>query len=365
MQKGIRLRIYPSREQQSLIHQTFGCTRLIYNRGLVMRQEAFEQGERIGYSETSAMLTALKRTDDFAFLRAVDSIALQQVLRDLDRAYVNFFQKRAGYPRFKSKRQPYQSYRTINQGGNIRIVGKRLKLPKLGLVKVKQSMDIGPIKSVTIQRTPTGKYFAVLTTPFEPDQEVNLGGSIGIDVGLTHFYTDSNGHKVDNPRFLEKSLKKLAREQRRLSRKEKGSTNYRKQRQRVALIHEKVLNQRQDFLHKLSTTLVCENQTICVEDLRVKNMVRNGKLARHISGASWGTFLRMLEYKAAWYGNDFIRIPTFYPSSQTCSGCGTKNPLVKDLSVRMWACSDCGTSHDRDHNAAVNILTKGLQLLAA
>lgn len=365
MKKGIKFRIYPNREQQNIINQTLGCCRLIYNKGLAMRNEAYENGSKIGYSQTSAMLTELKRSDDFSFLKAVDSIALQQSLRDLDRGFVNFFQKRAAHPVFKSKHNHHQSYRTINQRDNIRIVGKRIKLPKLGFVKIRQSMEVGKINNVTIERTPTGKYFAVLNVEFEPQPLINMGGLIGIDVGIKDFYSDSNGNVVSNPKYLEKSMRKLIREQRKLSRKQKGSNNRNKQRVKVALVHEKITNQRNDFLQKQSTMLIRENQTICIEDLKVKNMIRNRRLAQHIASASWSKFFDMLTYKSVWYGNDIVKVPTMYPSSQTCSCCGYKNTLVKNLAVRVWECPKCHTVHNRDANASINILNKGLQMKSA
>ena len=365
MQKGVRFRIYPNKEQKDLINQTLGCCRLIYNKGLAMRNETYNNGGKTGYSQTSTMLTMMKKCDDFAFLKVVDSIALQQSLRDLDRGFVNYFQKRAAHPVFRSKHDHHQSYRTINQGGNIRIVGKYIRLPKLGYVKVRQSMEIGHINSVTIERTPTGKYFAVLNVEFEPTPRPNGGKKIGIDVGIKEFYSDSNGNMVPNPKYLEKSMRKLVREQRRLSRKEKESKNWNRQRVKVALVHEKIANQRNDFLQKESTMLIRENQTICIEDLEVKNMMRNHRLAKSIASASWSKFFDMLEYKAMWYGNDIIRIPTMYPSSQTCSCCGYKNPLVKNLAVRTWECPECHTRHDRDTNAGINILRKGLHMQPA
>ena len=365
MQKGVRFRIYPNKEQKDLINQTLGCCRLIYNKGLAMRNETYNNGGKTGYSQTSTMLTMMKKCDDFAFLKVVDSIALQQSLRDLDRGFVNYFQKRASHPVFRSKHDHHQSYRTINQGGNIRIVGKYIRLPKLGYVKVRQSMEIGHINSVTIERTPTGKYFAVLNVEFEPTPRPNGGKKIGIDVGIKEFYSDSNGNMVPNPRHLEKSMRKLVREQRRLSRKEKESKNRNRQRVKVALVHERIANQRNDFLQKESTMLIRENQTICIEDLEVKNMMRNHRLAKSIASASWSKFFDMLEYKAMWYGNDIIRIPTMYPSSQTCSCCGYKNPLVRNLAVRNWECPECHSKHDRDTNAGINILRKGLHMQPA
>ena len=365
MQKGVKFRIYPNKEQQTIINQTLGCCRLIYNKGLAMRNEAYQNGNKIGYSQTSAMLTDLKKSDDFAFLKAVDSIALQQSLRDLDRGFVNFFQKRASHPTFKSKQNHHQSYRTINQGDNIRIVGKYIKLPKSGFVKIRQTMGVEKINNVTIERTPTNKYFAVLNVKFEPQPMSNKGGKIGIDVGIKEFYSDSNGNAVSNPGYLESSMRKLIREQRRLSRKQKGSRNRDKQRIRVARVHEKITNQRNDFLQKQSTMLVRENQTICIEDLNVKGMIRNHKLSKSIASVSWAKFFEMLEYKAGWYGNEIHRVPTMYPSSQTCSCCGYRNPRIKNLGIRIWECPKCHAVHDRDTNASINILKKGLQMQSA
>lgn len=360
MQKGITFRIYPNKEQKQLINQTFGCCRLIYNTGLAMRSNAYKNGTPANYSQTSAMLTNLKKDPSFAFLKLVDSVALQQALRNLDKSFQNFFKHLGKYPRFKSKHDNIQSYRTINQKGNIRIAGKYLKLPKLGFVKIKQSMPVADIHHVTIKRNAAGKYFAVLNIEFTP-VKINIPNTaIGIDMGIKNFYTDSNGTTIANPKYLEKFLRKLKREQRRLSRKQKGSKNRTKQRIRVATVYEKIVNKRKDFLQKESTKLIRENQTICIEDLKVKNMIRNHKLAMHIASVSWSAFFTMLTYKALWYGNQLVKIDTFYASSQTCSVCGYRNNQVKDLSIRKWECPTCGTVHDRDHNAAINILQKGL-----
>jgi putative transposase len=362
MNKGIKFRLYPNRQQKDLINRTIGCSRLVYNKGLDAKQQAYKNGTPIGYNQTSAMLTQWKQQDDLAFLKDVDSIALQQSLRDLDRGFRNFFEKRAKHPKFKCKHDHRQSYRTTAK--SICIVGRYLKLPKLGYVKIKQSMEVRHINHAVVERTPTGKYFVVLNVDFEPEFHQNAGHQIGIDVGIKSFYSDSNGNVVLNPKYLERTEQQLIREQHRLSRKQKGSKNREKQRIRVAKVHEKITNQRNDFLQKQSTMIVRENQTICIEDLNVKGMLQNHHLAKAIASVSWSKFFGMLEYKAAWYGCDIIKVPTFYPSSQTCSCCGYKNPLVKDLSIRRWTCPKCGTVHDRDQNAAVNILQKGLQQTA-
>ena len=363
MNKGVKFRAYPNKEQQNLINRTFGCCRLIYNFGLAVRNDAYSKGEKVGYSKTSAILTELKKQDEYAFLKDVDSIALQQSLRDLDRSFVNMFEKRAKHPTFKSKHNHFQSYRTVNQKDNIRITGNSIKLPKLGYVKIKKSMEVGHINNATIERTPSGKYFVVLNVDFEPELHPNKGGAIGIDVGIKEFYSDSNGNTVYNPKYLEKSMRQLAKEQRKLARKQNGSKNQDKQRIKVALLHEKVANQRNDFLHKQSTMLIRENQTICIESLNVKEMLRNHKLAKSIASVSWSKFFTMLEYKAAWYGNNIIKVPTMYPSSQTCCYCGYKNTSVKNLAVRNWECPNCHSKHNRDTNASINILNKGLSIV--
>lgn len=366
VQKGIKFRAYPTKEQQNLINRTFGCCRFIYNRALDMRINAYKNGEKAGYNQTSSMLTAMKRVEDFAFLCEVDSIALQQALRDLNTAFKNFFEQRAGYPRFKSKHNHWQSYRTINQHNKIRIVDNYIKLPKVGYVKIKRSIsDIGEINSATVKRSPSGKYYITLNVDFEPIQTTASNEAIGVDVGIKEFYTTSNGDKFDNPKHLEHAQKRLAREQRKLSRRTKGSRNYKKQRIKVARVHERVVNQRNDFLQQKSTKLIRENQTICIEDLNIKGMLRNRCLSKAISSVSWSKFFDMLEYKAKWYGRTIVWIPTFYPSSQTCSCCGYKNPLVKDLKVREWVCPQCHTVHDRDINAGINILNKGFAMLAS
>lgn len=307
-------------------------------------------------------------------------MALQEAIKDLNKAYVNFFEKRAGYPRFHSKRSSCQSYRTRNQSNGISIEGKRIKLPTLGLVKAKVSrMPKGRILNATISRSATGKYFVSLCCEEDTLPKPNAGGVVGIDLGIKALYTDSNGYTEPNPMHLKQYEKKLHREQKKLSRMIEANIagytknrkpvwkrplsecrNIQKQRRKVALIHEKIYNCRTDALHKMTTKLVNENQVIGIESLNIKGMVRNHKLAKAISDASWGRAVQMLEYKAFEHGCTIRKIPTFYPSSQICFDCGYKNPLVKDLLVRDWVCPECGSVHDRDCNAAKNILRLAL-----
>lgn len=362
MFKGIKFRIYPNKEQKILINRTLGCCRLIYNKGLAARRDAHNNGTNINYYETSKMLTELKRTDEYSFLREVDAIALQQALLDLDRSYKNFFQKRTSYPVFKKKRSSRQSYRTSNQGNKIRIVGKYIRLPKVGFVKIKQTTDVGKIYNATVERTPTDKYYVVLGVEFQPTKMPKTNNKIGIDVGIKAFYSDSNGNIIQNPKFLEKSIKKIIREQQKLSRKQFGSNNWNKQRIKLAKIYKKISNQQNDFLQKESTKLVKENQIICIEDLDIKKLMHNNKLARNIGSVSWGKFFEMLTYKSIWYDRDIIRIPRTYPSTQLCSCCGYKNKLAKNLKVRLWQCPSCNTIHNRDVNASINILNEGLRI---
>lgn len=232
------------------------------------------------------------------------------------------------------------------------------------MVKIRQTVKNANIRYATVEKTPSGKYFAVLAVKFEPKPRSNKGGQVGIDVGIKHYYTDSNGVTVENPKNLKNSLKRLARAQRKLSRKTRNSHNFTKQRVKVATIYEKVTNRRTDFLQKTTSKLISDNQVICIEGLKIRNMIKNRRLAREISDAAWGEFRQMLEYKSNWYGNDLVVIPTHYPSSQLCSNCGFKNPEVKNLAVRAWTCPQCNTTHDRDYNASINILQCGLQQLA-
>lgn len=365
---GYKFRIYPDKEQSKLINRTLGCCRFVYNHFLAVKQEQWKANRKsISYIDTNRMLTDLKRYEETSWLKEADSMALQEALRNLDNAYQNFFQKRARYPCFKSKHNHRQSYRTRNQRNAIRIVNGKIKLPKIGFVKIKLSRTFdGRILNATVIYTASGKYFVSLCVELDRKSLIssNNGGNIGIDVGLSKFLTDSNGNTVENPHALKKLLKKLSREQRRLSRKMPRSNNRTKARVRVARVHEHIANIRKDFLHKISTRLVIENQVIAVENLKVKNMMKNHHLSRAISDVSWSEFFRMLEYKAGLHGGKVIKIEPFYPSSQICSECGHRNEKVKDLSVREWICLKCGTNHDRDINAAKNILCEALKNIA-
>lgn len=366
MIKGYKARIYPNKTQRNIFMQTFGSSRFVYNYFLSKKIRAYKEDETsLSYSKASSLLTQLKKDDGYLWLNEVDSMSLQEALRNLDNAYNNFFRKNAHFPKFHSKKSR-RSYRTRNQNNGIRIVGKTVKLPKVGYVKFKGMQKFtGRILNATVSMTPSGKFFVSLCVECENVGLTNAGGVVGLDVGLKEFYTDSNGNVVANPKTYRRHEQKLVREQRRLSRKRKGSHNRTKQRIRLARQHEKISNIRNDFLHKQTHKLANENQVVCVEDLNVKGMIRNHHLAKAIVDVSWSEFFRQLEYKTAERGGIVVRVPTFYPSSQTCSCCGYKNPLVRNLAVRKWTCPECGTQHDRDCNAAINILNKGLEILAA
>ena len=355
----------------------FGCARFIYNWCLAYRQNAYDsEGRSVTQNECMLLITQMRH--ETSWLADADSMALQEAAKDVNKAFVNFFEKRAGYPRFKSKRNNYRSYRTRNQNNCVRIEGKYIVLPKLGKVKARISrLPNGRILNATVSCTPSGKYFVSLCVEEELVLKPNAGGVIGLDLGIKDLYVDSNGYKEPNPKTLARYEKKLRREMRSLSRMLRANIkgydskrrpvwirpiaeckNIQKQRIKIAKLYERIYNIRTDNLHKVTTKLVNENQVICVESLNVKGMVRNHKLAKAISDASWSRFVAMLEYKALEHDCEIKKVETFFPSSQTCSSCGYKNPRVKDLQVRKWKCPVCGTKHDRDVNAAINILNK-------
>ena len=364
MEKSYRFRMYPNKEQERLIQKTFGCVRYVYNYFLDKRIKTYkEENKTLGAYECIKLLTDLKK--EFEWLKEPDKCALQNAIKDLDIAYRLFFKKsNSGFPRFKTKKDKHQAYRSSYSNNNIVFMGNKIKLPKLGLIKIRGNLiPEGRIINATIKQNPSGRYYLSLCCKDVVIKNLPKTNKIvGIDLGLKDFAITSDGKKYNNSKYLTNGLKKLAFLERSLSRKTKDGSNYNKARIKVAKYYEKITNQRHDFLKKISTELIKNYDIICVETLKIQNLIKNKNLARTIHDTSWYYFLSQLEYKAKWYDKTIIKIDTFYPSSQLCSVCGYKNKDIKNLKIRVWKCPCCNTIHDRDINAAKNILNKGLEL---
>lgn len=365
MLKAYKYRIYPNKKQEIILSKTFGCSRFVYNSILSYKKEMYEkENKRLSKIELNNYCNRVLKEEN-EFLKEVDKFALTNSIYNLDNAYKKFFKEKSGYPKFKSKHNSRQSYTTNYTNNNIEVNfdNNRIKLPKLKQVKTKVHRKInGKIKQATISKKANKYYVSILVdTDIEPLPSNN--NKIGIDLGIKDIVITSDGKKYENPKTIQKYENKLIKLQRRFSRKKKGSRNYNKIKNEIAKVHDKIAGIRKDFIHKITYEIVSENQVIISEDLGVKDMMKNHSLAKNIADVSWYEITRQLEYKSAWNNRKYIKIDKYYPSTQTCNNCGYKNTDTKNLSIRKWQCHNCNTLHDRDINAAKNILNEGLRLL--
>ena len=358
IRKAYKYRIYPNTEQKEFFAKCFGCVRFFYNKSLSDMNDIYKNTGKF------KSITPASYKEDYPFLKEVDSLALANAQLNRNIAFKRFCNHKTGFPKYKSKRND-QSYTTNNQGSvKFSNNDRYISIPKCPRIRIKKHRGFeGVIKSITVSVTTDNKYYMSLLVEEENKPKKPTDGMIGLDLGVKDLIVDSNGKKYKNQKYLTKSQNKLAKEQRKLSKMVKGSNNRNKQRIKVARLHKKINNQRNDYLHKLSKHIIDENQIICIEDLKVKNMIRDSKLARNISDVSWSRLVSMLTYKANWYGRIVVKVPSDYPSSQLCSSCGYKNSITKDLGIRKWTCPKCGSIHDRDIHAARNIMSKGIELL--